>query len=109
MRAIAAGVERVAGEPVDAVGGEDGDAARGDRPLQRRAGRRGAAALQRHDLRLWRSSHPHHYPLDPGQVLAHLDLGEARVAHQFGHLDRLALADLDRDRAGRRRARPARR
>ena len=42
----------------------------------------------------------HRYPLDPGQILPHLDLAETRVAEQFGDLRRLALADLDRDRRG---------
>ena len=101
MRAIAAGVERIAGEAVDAVGGEDGDAARGDRPLQRRAGRRGAAALQRHDLRGFGA---HRAPTttrsSPARSSPHLDLGEAGVAEQFGDLERLAGADLDRDRGG---------
>ena len=38
-------VERIAGEPVEAVGGEDGDPAGGDAALQRRSRRIGAARL----------------------------------------------------------------
>ena len=44
------GVERVAGEPVDGVGGKDRDAARRDAALERRARRVGAVALDRDRL-----------------------------------------------------------
>ena len=68
-------VERVAGEAVEPVGGEHGDAAAGDAAFQRRARDLGAVALERNDLgraRRRRSSLPHHHPLDPGQVAADL-------------------------------------
>ena len=68
MRAIAAGVERVAGEAVEAVGGEDGDAARGDAALERRARRPSRRRARPRPSSLIGS--PHHDPLDarPGRA-----------------------------------------
>ena len=95
MRSIAAGVERVAGEAVEAVGGEDGDAAARRSALQRRARRRRAVALDRDDL-------AHRPPTTtrsiPARSAAISISREAGLAQQLGHLERLALAPTSQRR-----------
>ena len=97
MRPIALGVERVAGEPVEPVGGEDGDTAGGDAALQRRA------APPR--PRRARSRRPRHRPA-PDRPPARSRRGrggsrissEARLPHQLGNLLGLPLPHLQRQR-----------
>ena len=76
-------VERVAGEPVEAVGGKHRHPARGDTALERAA--RASAAPSRSIETTSRSSRAAETTrVDPGQVLARLDPSEAGSEHQLG-------------------------
>ena len=107
MRSIAVGVERVAGEPVEAVGREERDAAAGDAALERT---RAASAPSRSiETISSRALHPHRRATtDRGRSRRGRGASrpaEAGAAHQLRDRRCLALADLERDRVGRRRRR----
>ena len=95
-----AGVERVAGEAVEAVGGEDGDAAGGDAALQGRAGDVGGAGLDRDDL--GGSARAHRSPSTTRSIPARSRrvsiAREPGLPQQLRHRRRLPLPHLERQR-----------
>ena len=72
-------VERIAGEPVEGVGGEDRDPAAGDARARARRGRRRRRRARSRRSRLI-ARRCDHDPLDPGQVAARLDLARSPPA-----------------------------
>ena len=83
-------VEGIAGEAVETIGGEDGDATGGDAAFERLARDLRLAALQPDRARSCRFPHPaEDDPLDPGQVAPGLDRAEPGLPHQ--RPDRLGL------------------